>query len=233
MLIYNLPNRMLLCLSSLLFILSLFHQAHAHESWALAFELPDSESMCFYQQFKEAKRMMFSFEVVRGGNSDVDILIESPNGMELYKRTKQQEGEYEFETSWGIFSFCFSNEFSTFTHKVIYFELRPHDHDSLANEAGKKKPSVDTQVEHYMENIHAANSEVVDMQRQYKMDEIRDRSLAEDLNSRVQWWSIGEAFIVVIVGVSQVYMLKTLFAGRLASQTLGPRTKSVPILMSP
>lgn len=138
-----------------------FKHGVCHDSWALSFELPDNEKQCFFHDFKESKNMVLAYEVVGGGKFDVDVTIESPNGKEIYKEVKKTKGEHQFETSWGTYSFCFSNEFSTFTHKIVYFELKPYGHDSLAVEAGKKKPTVDTQVEHSMEIIHSANTQVI------------------------------------------------------------------------
>ena len=204
-----------------------------HNSWALAFELLDSDKMCFYHKWKESQSMVFSFEVVRGGNMDIDVLVESPNGDEIMKEVKQTEGRLDFETSFGVFSFCFSNEFSTFSHKVIYFELRPEGHDTLAIEAGKKKPTVDTQVEHSMEQIHSHNSDIMFLQRNYRLDESRGQNVAMDLNARVHWWSLGQALVIICVGFGQVLLLKTLFSVTLSHSSSNGSAKSIPILLAP
>jgi len=63
-------------------------------------------------------------KVITGGNYDVDVEMISSDGRSLYKGTKKQFGTFEFTTDLkGEYQFCFSNEFSTFTHKVVYFEF--------------------------------------------------------------------------------------------------------------
>lgn len=56
----------------------------------------------------------------------------SPNGKVLYKDVKKQYDSFTWKAEEkGIYKFCFSNEFSTFTHKVVYFDLEVGDEDDL------------------------------------------------------------------------------------------------------
>ncbi len=87
--------------------LTVISQSCAHESHALTFELPDKEQACFHQKFEGSTRYVFSYEVIRGGNLDVDASVESPNGMMLHEETKTNKGVFEFETSYGVYTFCF------------------------------------------------------------------------------------------------------------------------------
>jgi len=64
------------------------------------------------------------FKVVTGGNYDVDLELKSPSGKFLYKEAKKQYDQIEKTAEEnGVYQFCFSNEFSTYTHKVIYIGL--------------------------------------------------------------------------------------------------------------
>lgn len=59
--------------------------------------------------------------MVTGGNYDVDLELKSPSGKVLYQARKKQYDQIEKTADEdGVYEFCFSNEFSTFTHKVIY-----------------------------------------------------------------------------------------------------------------
>lgn len=63
------------------------------------------------------------FQVITGGNNDVDVILKGPLGEELYKVEKKQYDNHEITPATsGTYQLCFSNEFSTFTHKVVYFE---------------------------------------------------------------------------------------------------------------
>ena len=66
--------------------------------------------------------------MVIGGNYDVDMELTSPNGQALYKDVKKKYDHYSWTTDVkGEYRFCFSNEFSTFTHKVVYFDFQVGD----------------------------------------------------------------------------------------------------------
>lgn len=67
----------------------------------------------------------FSFQVITGGHYDVDCRLEDPDGIVLYKEMKKQYDSFTFTASRnGTYKFCFSNEFSTFTHKTVYFDFQ-------------------------------------------------------------------------------------------------------------
>lgn len=64
-------------------------------------------------------------QVVQGGNYDCDVEVKSPQGKSLHKDVKKQYDSIVWTADvTGAYEFCFSNEFSTFTHKVIYFDFQ-------------------------------------------------------------------------------------------------------------
>lgn len=67
-------------------------------------------------------------QVITGGHYDVDCYVEDPNGRTIYRETKKQYDSFPHHTEVkGIYTFCFSNEFSTFSHKTVYFNLQVGD----------------------------------------------------------------------------------------------------------
>ena len=75
-------------------------------------------------------------QVVTGGNFDVDVHVVAPNGQVLYKDVKQQYDTFTWTAEVpGVYTVCFSNEFSSFTHKVVYFAM----------DVGEEKPIVEQQ----------------------------------------------------------------------------------------
>ena len=72
------------------------------------------------------------FQVIQGGNYDVDMELTGPSGQILYKDVKKQYDSFTWTTdATGDYKFCFSNEFSTYTHKVVYFDFQVGDDDPL------------------------------------------------------------------------------------------------------
>lgn len=48
--------------------------------------------------------------------------------------------------------------------------------------------------------------------------EAQGRKRAEDLNERVLWWSIAEAFAILAISITQVLVLRNFFTDRSPSQ---------------
>lgn len=62
----------------------------------------------------------------------MDCRLEDPDGTTLYKEMKKQYDSFTFTAAKnGTFKFCFSNEFSTFTHKTVYFDFQVGDDPPL------------------------------------------------------------------------------------------------------
>ena len=64
------------------------------------------------------------------------------------------------------------------------------------------------QMESACVTIHEALKTVIDSQKHYRLREAQDRARAEDLNSRVSYWSIGETIALFVVSFSQVLLLR-------------------------
>lgn len=70
--------------------------------------------------------------MITGGHYDVDCRLEDPDGNVLYKEMKKQYDSFTFTAlKNGTYKFCFSNEFSTFTHKTVYFDFQVGDDPPL------------------------------------------------------------------------------------------------------
>lgn len=181
---------------------------------ALTFELPETEKVCFTEKFRDTASKLLVYKVLRGGNNDINVEILSPNGKVVYSADRKTEDKVLFYSSFGEYQVCFDNEFSTFSHKVVYFDLRKEEIDNLAVEAGNNVPTVKTAAESSCDNIHEVMTMVVDYQRDYRLKEVMGRYLADVVNSGVMWWSVGQTIIVMVIGFGQVFILKTFFTER-------------------
>ena len=198
-----------------LFVITWLKLCKAHASGtALMFELPDTERFCFSERFEGPIKYIFEYRVIRGGNNDVDAIVKSPNGKVLYKQSKLKGDRFVFETSRGEYSFCFGNEFSTWAHKVIYFDLREEELSSLAGEAGVKRPFVKTAAETSCDAVHETLTSVVEFQRDYRLKESIGRHIAEVLNRIVSWWSITQGCFILLAGFGQVILLRRFFTDK-------------------
>nr|KAG5711881.1 hypothetical protein BaRGS_026322 [Batillaria attramentaria] len=177
----------------------------------LTYIVQHDERACFSNVWTNNEKIFFEYQVVRGGNKDLDVQIITPNGMVLYNRKRASGDEVTFTPQNGEFKFCFSNEFSRISDKVVMFNIRPAYTDTLSREAGDQEPTVKDAGQAACDEIHEAVTAVLNFQRKYRVHEAIGRHLAEQLNRMVSWWSLGQSVVVLLCGVGQVVALKTLF----------------------
>nr|XP_023017266.1 transmembrane emp24 domain-containing protein 7 [Leptinotarsa decemlineata] len=182
-------------------------------STELTFELPDSAKDCFYEEINKNTSCTLEFQVVTGGQYDVDVILEDPKGNILYKQVKMQFDSHTFvaQTS-GIYKVCFSNEFSTFSHKLVYMDFQVGDEQPLPGMG--EHATVLTQLESSAQEIHKSLSSILDYQTHHRLREAQGRKRAEDLNERVLYWSIVETLAILTIAFGQVFILKNFFTDK-------------------
>lgn len=209
----------LILLTTLYFVLSaLFYVPVQSKSTELTFELPDNAKQCYHEDIAAGTKATIEFQVVTGGYYDVDMTLYDPRQSVLYQGVKKQFDTHQWTASMsGQYTFCFSNEFSTFSHKLIYFEFIAGEEDPLPQGPNPPAATAMTKFEAAAENIHENLNSIFDALTHYRLSEAKGRKRAEDLNSRVFWWSAMETVAVVLIGAIQVYTLKSFFSGHRAT----------------
>eukprot|EP00794_Sanderia_malayensis_P019595 gene19595-21523_t len=178
----------------------------------LTFELEDNAKQCFHEVIKKDTKSTLEFQVVTGGHYDVDVILKDPSGKVLYEQKKKQYDSHQFKAEVdGEYTFCFSNEFSSFTHKTVYLDFQAGDEPPLAATVGSHHTAL-TQLETSASNMHEALKVVIDYQTHHRLREASGREEAEYLCERVQYWSLGQTVLIVVVSLFQVYMLRNFFA---------------------
>uniref|UniRef100_A0A3Q0SQE0 Transmembrane p24 trafficking protein 3 n=1 Tax=Amphilophus citrinellus TaxID=61819 RepID=A0A3Q0SQE0_AMPCI len=190
----------------------------------LTFELPDNDKQCFYEELEKDVKFDIDFQVISGGNYDVDCFVTDPRDNVLYNEKKKQYDSFSHTTTMkGVYKVCFSNEFSTFTHKVVYLDflcdsyLPLHVASSVALILIDLRCCFCSQLESSCVAIHEILKGVADSQTWYRLREAQDRTKAEHLLERVTYWSIGETVLLFVIGIGQVMMLKSFFSEKKGS----------------
>jgi len=193
---------------------------------ALTFQVEPKRTICLYENVTPGHATA-SWEVVRGGLLDVNIAITGPNGeshyRELYYEGRGTPGYKKFVAGTaGRYSFCFDNEMSRWTPKVVSFALKvgnvptspPAARSSGNMPAGAEnlaKQEHITPLQDSVSKISAALGRIEDEQSYYRRREHRHRNTAEETCERVQWWSIYETSAIVLISVVQVLVLRRWF----------------------
>lgn len=206
---------MLRALSLVLLTLSLLFRIS--ESVELTFELPDSAKECFYEVIEKDTESTLEFQVVTGGHYDVDVELRDPMKNVLYKEVKKQYDSFQWKAErTGEYVACFSNEFSTFSHKLVYIDFQVGDEQPLPGLEGQSEPL--TQMETSAREVHDNLNSVIDFQTHHRLRETQGRKRGEDLNERVMIWSAFVTVAIMLVALGQVFVLKSFFSDKKPSQ---------------
>ncbi|VDM48319.1 unnamed protein product [Toxocara canis] len=175
-----------------------------------------NEELCFFDRVVSGTKMGLMFEVAEGGFLDIDVKITGPDNKEIYKGERESSGKYTFAAHMdGVYTYCFSNQMSTMTPKVVMFtmeiasaghEMSPENTQDTAAE-GKK-------LEEMVRELSTALTSVKHEQEYMEVRERVHRSINENTNSRVVLWAVFEALVLVSMTVGQIFYLKRFFEVR-------------------
>ncbi|XP_049573416.1 transmembrane emp24 domain-containing protein 5 isoform X2 [Syngnathus scovelli] len=158
-------------------------------------------------------------QVLDGAGLDVDFYISSPAGQILYSDHHKSDGMHTVETEDGDYMFCFDNTFSSVSEKLVFFEL------ILDNMDGDDEPEdwkeyvhgtdvLDMKLEDIMDTINSVKSRLgksSQIQTMLRAFEARDRNLQESNYDRVNFWSLVNLAVMMLVSGVQVYLVRSLF----------------------
>ena len=93
-------------------------------STGLSWDVDAGDERCVMHDFEKDKTVHLFFEVIMGGQQDIDVHVFSPENEELYTAAQEQEGSYSFIAKvTGRYRFCFSNEHASSANKLVSFEV--------------------------------------------------------------------------------------------------------------
>lgn len=217
-------NRILI--SCFLFSIFFVHKTSSLQS-ELSILVEPGKRECFHQFLVPDLSMETDFQVISGGELDVSYWISSPSNRIIYTDVRKQGGQFQFKTDeTGEYRFCFDNSFSRFAHKQVFFYLTTNDQyvdphfpaASMLDQAPKldvdKLGELDDKLEAFKEVFQKVNNNLERAQRvqnMFRSFELIDRNLMEESFERVNFWSIVSICLMILVGMIQVYMIRSLF----------------------
>ncbi|XP_034838181.1 transmembrane emp24 domain-containing protein 5-like [Maniola hyperantus] len=207
-----------------IFITAVFNAVLAYEK-DMTFTVQAGKMDCFFQKVLVNELIDIEYQVIDSSHGDHDISFQlvDPLGRSVVADYKKPDNAHRHTSLVeGDYKFCFDNTFSTFSDKTVFFDLmidteepEPKDYED------DKELELGTSAETYMmrvkdisdsvsklkDNVSAARR----LQELLSAHEARDRNVAEDMCDRVLKWSLGQIILMTVVGVTQVYFLKSLF----------------------
>ncbi|XP_044734919.1 transmembrane emp24 domain-containing protein 5 [Chrysoperla carnea] len=211
----------------LFLITSVQNVAHYYKEFTVTIE-PGTDT-CFYHNIKEGQRIDIEYQVIDGGHGDLDINFQlaEPSGRIIYADFKKSDNVHRADIkTTGDYKFCFDNTFSRYNSKAVFFELVIEDANAEENDKWDDNLNADfldgltkeevydmkmSDIQDVIERVRLQLIKVKHIQDLIRTHEARDRNVAEENFYRVNTWSIFQIVIMIIVGIIQVVMVKSLF----------------------
>jgi len=174
---------------------------------------------------KQGINTEFECQVIHGGELYTDVEVLSHQNQVLVRAFKKSTGNYRFSAPVdGDYSFCFDNNYVSYAEKMIFFDVLTDEQGpegSLEQPEQKQRDMIEQyvnmtveQVKSSLDRIRAHLDRSEQAQRLFAALELRDRSIAEDNFTRVNFWSVVFLVVMVVVAVIQVVMIRSLFADK-------------------
>eukprot|EP01091_Cochliopodium_minus_P016745 TRINITY_DN6368_c0_g1_i1.p1 TRINITY_DN6368_c0_g1~~TRINITY_DN6368_c0_g1_i1.p1 ORF type:complete len:235 (-),score=34.50 TRINITY_DN6368_c0_g1_i1:82-786(-) len=179
-------------------------------SYAFITEISGGGKDCVYEIFDAGKSVNVFFEVLYGGNEEIDVFIFDPMRKEIYSQTKQKDGMYTFITSIvGKYKFCFYNTHSN-DRKGISFDIA----SALDTSSFAAKPDHVTPVENAVLQLSTTIHQIYEEQKYFRKKEEIHRDLSEDILDKIRYWGVFENFLLIATSLAQMFFIKRLFEVR-------------------
>ncbi|CAB4014907.1 transmembrane emp24 domain-containing 1-like [Paramuricea clavata] len=157
---------------------------------------------CFFENLKVNVSLDLEYQVIEGGDLDINFEVFDPNNKRLIHAEKSSDESHELEIKLpGIYSFCIDNSFSSITSKMVYLDLgitredeelgRDHQFETVFN------------VYENIEGIRTKLDKASSYQGALRAKEARQRYYLEGNYSRVMWVSCTASIIMISVGLVQ------------------------------
>jgi len=193
--------------------------------------IPPGQFECFYQSVKAGLVLEVEYQVIDGGDLDIDFMLKNPNGQVIVNEMRKPDAIHTVdETTEGDYEVCFSNRFSRISQKVVFFEIiiDSEDGDDYGDDFGddewKKFISPDDTYGDKLASLEVAsetmnviktnNAKTVQLQSLLRVFEAKDRNVVERNFYRINLWSVINIVVMSTVFVLQVVMVKGMFADK-------------------
>ncbi|XP_076472498.1 transmembrane emp24 domain-containing protein 5-like [Babylonia areolata] len=181
---------------------------------------------CFYQRVAQGALMHVNFEVLQGGDRNLNVMIRDFRNQVVEGTYWKSDGIMEYTAPFeGTFSVCVDNTYSRFTHKLIYIFFMTYvlaDWKAYIQEFDEVK-NIAENLTHSMNNVELSLHQMKMSQTQARFNVIKDFYLVWGNNKYVQNWSLAQCLLIVAASVAQVFALRRMFRTTNVTPTAKPR----------
>lgn len=193
----------------------------------LKFDLGDSRKDCFYEKIdRPGENIDVEFHVLNGGRRDVTLDVLNPDKTLLVRKARERGASLNIKAmKSGVYSFCFSNEFSSFTHKLIFVDISTDreknekariakEERKVIKEAERERDSIMTAVESSLDSISKNMKRSDKGLKRFRKHDWFSIFHAKKLSFNVDTASVVVGALVVITSLVQTWALRRLFSDK-------------------
>ncbi|XP_011315297.1 transmembrane emp24 domain-containing protein 2 [Fopius arisanus] len=173
---------------------------------------------CFFDRVEQGTKMGLTFEIAEGGFLDIDVKIVGPDGKAIYQGEQEGNGKYTFAAYMaGIYNYCFSNQKSTMTPKVVMFNMDVTEPPKVGQDhkpEGDEEEGSHVKLDDMIKDLSTSLSSVKNEQEYMQVRDRNHRAINESTNFRVVLWSFFEAVVLISMTAGQIFYLKRFFEVR-------------------
>ncbi|ORZ15796.1 emp24/gp25L/p24 family/GOLD-domain-containing protein [Absidia repens] len=175
-----------------------------------------NENACFYTSTDTpGKKIGFYFAVQSGGSFDIDYTVTDPRQKVILDGKGERQGDYVFTANHvGEYSFCFSNDMSTFAEKLVDFEITL-EHEVRPNFAkaseGLQPPETLSAMEESLFRLSGSLTNIARTQKYFRTRENRNSSTVISTEQRIFWFASLESAAIIAMAALQVFVVRNFF----------------------
>ncbi|KAK2585176.1 hypothetical protein KPH14_008674 [Odynerus spinipes] len=174
---------------------------------------------CFFDKVEAGTKMGLTFEIADGGFLDIDVKIVGPDGKIIYQGEQERSGKFTFAAyTSGVYTYCFSNEKSTLSPKVVMFNMdvgeNPKQEEGTDGKGVEGESNNHGKLDDMIKELSTSLWGVKNEQEYMQVRDRTHRAINESTNSRVVIWSFFEALVLLCMTLGQIYYLKRFFEVR-------------------
>lgn len=172
-------------------------------SEGLTFLVASGSSECFYQDAKFEGDDISGAYVVSSADSHIDLEVKNPEGVTVYRRTGDAEGQYLVSPKQsGVHELCFTNADSG-------GKLVTHVTNTLQSQHPVEKEHVSVLAK-YASHLDVRLGELESELRLQLIRVDRHNKMEEEMNKRVIFYGMLECAVYLVMCFFQVYYIKSL-----------------------
>lgn len=189
-------------------------------------DIPGGKEDCFFQRAVQGAKFYVSFEVLRGGDRNVDTVLRNSQWHTVNAHYWKSSGMFDFEVPiTDTYALCFDNTHSRFQGKLVYLYIVVFvmsDWTAYGHEM-QEVIGLTQNFSQSLQNVDSSVQEMLKINQQGRFNVVKDWYLINSNNVYVQNWSLTQCVITVTASIVQVYFVRRLFRTTNVTPTSKPR----------